>query len=84
MAVVAKFRVHGVKHNFWSNTPKPDSVEVTMQPVYGDSPENKEFFAATPSGQIQVLIKNDLASEQFKPGQTYYVTFTPEEAEPPK
>lgn len=81
MSVVAKFRVQQVKHIWYSNETEPDSVSVTLSPVYSGSEENKAFFAATPSGEITMLINNKIASAQFKPGQAYYVEFTPE---PPK
>jgi len=41
--------------------------------VTGTSDENKTFFAATPSGSIEVqTVKED----HFEVGQTYYVDFT--------
>jgi hypothetical protein len=42
---------------------------VKLNPVYGDTPENKAFFNSTPSGLIEL-------------GRVYYVDFTMEESEP--
>jgi len=41
--------------------------------VYGDSEENKAFFAATPSGIIEV---NGLKDDLFEVGKEYYVDFS--------
>jgi hypothetical protein len=42
--------------------------------VTGDSPENKEFFAATPSGIAEV---STVRQDHFQVGQDYYLDFTP-------
>lgn len=39
-------------------------------------PENAIFGNATPWGSIQMGIANPTAKEFFKPGKSYYVTFT--------
>lgn len=44
-----------------------------FQTVYGDSEENKQFFAATPNGSITVAT---MRHDQFEPGRAYYVDFT--------
>lgn len=44
--------------------------------VYGDSEENKKFFAATPSGQITLAL---IVSDQFQPGKEYYLDISPVE-----
>jgi hypothetical protein len=69
MAVRAKFRVHQAKRNDWG-------TEVVMHPVYSGSEENKKFWDATPNGQIQMTIKNEVAAEQFQADKEYYVDFT--------
>ena len=38
--------------------------------VYGDTEENKKFFAATPSGQLSV---GGILSDQFEVGKEYYI-----------
>lgn len=48
--------------------------EVQLFAVTGDSPENKEFFASTPSGHLLLkTVRDDL----FVPGLDYYVDLTP-------
>lgn len=39
--------------------------------------DNKEWASATPAGQIQMSIRNELAVEFFDVGQEYFVDFTP-------
>ena len=70
MGVRAKFTVNSV-------TPQTNATQVQLYPVTSGSEENDRFFAATPSGSISMLIKNEQAASQFKQGQTYYVDFTP-------
>jgi len=50
--------------------------KITLSPVMGNSPENEEFFKTTPSGRIEIWIKNPEASNQFHPGKEFYVDFT--------
>lgn len=45
-----------------------------FNPCYGDTPENKAFFAATPSLSIEV---GTAAADVFEVGKDYYVDFTP-------
>lgn len=68
--VRAKFKVHNI-------TTTQYGTEVFMSPVYGETPENKSFFAATPSGDIRMTIKNEVAAKAFEPNKEYYVDFTP-------
>jgi len=72
MATRAKFRCDDSRKQY-------DSTLVTLHAVYGDSPDNAAFFEATPSGTVQMNIKNDVASALFTPGKEYYVDFTPAE-----
>lgn len=53
---------------------------VKLSPVYGDSPENKEFFRYTPSGRVELGTINKAAADGFELGKAYYVDFTPAEA----
>lgn len=48
--------------------------DAELQAVYGDSPENKAFFAATPNGNIKV---GTVRQDTFVPGLEYFVDFTP-------
>jgi hypothetical protein len=43
--------------------------------VYGSSPENKKFFASTPSGHITIDCVRQ--SVNFEVGREYYIAFTP-------
>lgn len=57
---------------------------VTFRTVYeGDAAkadtENARFTKATPWGEIKLGIDNPAALEQFEPGKSYYVDFTPAE-----
>lgn len=68
MAVVAKFYVSSVELFGWATA-------VKMNVVTKGTDENKEFFAATPVGNITMTIKNEAAAAHFKPGQEINVTF---------
>ena len=73
MRVVAKFYVAEVKQ--WAK----EQGEVTLRPVTrGD--ENKEWSAATPSGEIKMHITNTPAFLQFQDslGKEIYVRFSEE------
>lgn len=52
------------------------SFKIQLQPVYGDTPENKAFWNATPSGMIEMSVRPEVG-EMFQPGQQFYVDFTP-------
>ncbi len=58
------------------NTEALDVVTVRMQPVVLGSDENKEFFASTPSGSIEMRILRPEAVDWFVMGREYYVNFT--------
>lgn len=58
------------------NTEKMDVVSVSLQAVTGTSEENKEFFASTPNGSIELRILRPEAAAQFERGKEYYVDFT--------
>jgi hypothetical protein len=52
--------------------------EITLHAVYGGSEENKSFATSTPTGTITFQLNNPALADEFKPGQAYYVDFTPE------
>ena len=52
-------------------------VDVELVAVTGGSDENKTFWRFTPAGNIKLSTVNKAAAEQFKPGQEFYVDFTP-------
>lgn len=53
-----------------------EGQSVHFSPVYSGSEENKEFFQATPGGQIAFYTVNQSALDQFEQGKEYYVDFT--------
>lgn len=67
--VRAKFYVTGIELQSWGTS-------VKMAPVTRGE-DNKEWSAATPSGQLTMMVANDAAAEQFAPGQEWFVDFTP-------
>ncbi|GGB64603.1 hypothetical protein [Deinococcus soli (ex Cha et al. 2016)] len=52
---------------------------VKFHPVYSSDPtsENAQFFAATPNGEITLRLVRDGVLANFKPGEAFYVDFTP-------
>ncbi len=72
MAVRAKVTCEGIKEN-----------AVTFRTVYeadaSKDTENARFTKATPWGEIRLGIDNPAALDQFTPGKSYYVDFTPVE-----
>lgn len=71
--VRAKFNCISVtKTKGWSQQ-APFNYAVEFEVVTGGaSEEDKQFFAATPSGRITMGVLN---GEHFEPGRTYYVDF---------
>ena len=52
--------------------------EVKLNCAYDMSiPEDQRFKLATPCGTMSMHIDNPVALEQFKPGSTFYLDFTP-------
>lgn len=77
MTVRAKFKVHSItQQEHWDKSKGPLHT-VKLQPVTSNSPENAEFYAATPSGQIELSTLNEAAGKQFELGKEYYIDFTP-------
>jgi hypothetical protein len=75
--VRAKFVVQSItRQNHWDRA-KGEIHTIKLQPVTGGSDENKEFYAATPSGGIELGTVNGDAGKQFELGGEYYVDFTP-------
>jgi predicted PhzF superfamily epimerase YddE/YHI9 len=68
MSTVAKFYVRSVELCGWATI-------VKLAAVTKGGPENEAFFAATPNGTLEMTIKNELAAEQFKPGQEWWLSF---------
>ncbi len=59
-----------------SNLEKVEARTLILSPVGGNSPENATFWAATPSGSINLGTVNPEAWAEFKLGEEYYVDFT--------
>ena len=70
MSVRAKVYCDGIEGNAvkFSTVYEPDASKDT---------ENARFPKATPWGEIRLGIDNPAALEQFEPGKTYYVDFSP-------
>ena len=60
----------------WKKEIDLGGTQVLLSPVSNDSDENKNFWAATPSGKLEMRIKNEVAAEQFEIGKEYYLVFT--------
>lgn len=78
MNVRCKFECFSVtKAKSWSGTGVAFLYSYRFQPVTGGSDENKQFFASTPSGSIEVgAVRDDL----FEPGKKYYLDFSSAES----
>lgn len=76
MSVRAKFKVISITiTEHWDKT-KGNISTIKLSPVISGSDKNKEFYAATPSGDITLGTINDSAASQFELGKEYYVDFT--------
>lgn len=76
MAVRAKFKVTSiVRREGWGEF--KEIQDIKLAPVCGGSAENKAFYAASPSGEINLGCANAAAAVQFELGKEYYVDFTP-------
>lgn len=68
-AVRAKFYVEALHVRQWG-------TEIEMRPVTRGE-DNKAWSAATPSGHLTMTVTNERASDQFAPGQEWFLTFEP-------
>jgi hypothetical protein len=73
MSVRAKFYVSEVTKSYYPNT--TDRANVKLNAVM--DADNKTWAKYTPSGSITLSIDNPAAVEQFKPGEYYFVDFSP-------
>lgn len=63
-----KFKCTSKTERTWGS---PKTVfEYVFSIVYGDSEENKRFFAATPSGELKIGVVRD---GTFEVGKEYYL-----------
>ena len=86
MTVRAKFKVHSIEATIGSryDTEQEKHVPaevrtIKMQPVYqgASGEENTRFWAATPSGTLELAGIHLEAAEQFQVSGEYYLDFTP-------
>lgn len=71
--VRGKFKVTEIRRNMWSSG---EVTTIKLCPVSGGSEENKRFWAASPSGSIELGCCNAVAVAQFELDGEYYVDFT--------
>jgi len=70
MTVRAKFYVAEIAQTTWGG-------RVKLQ-VVSRGEDNKSWASATPSGQIEMTIRNEVALAEFiAPGEEFYVDFSP-------
>lgn len=77
----AKLRVNLVT-SFNDAKGQPTGSRIDLAPVYDSNPqsENAKFFNMTPWGQVTLGTVNPAAAAHFKPGDEFYVDFTPAQA----
>ncbi|MEC1714753.1 hypothetical protein [Schinkia azotoformans] len=75
MSVRAKFVCNEVRKRKF-NKQDEGGATVILTPVTSGSEENKEFWQYTPSGHIEMQIKNEAAEKYFELGEEYYIDFT--------
>lgn len=70
MSVRAKFNCQSV-------TKFASGSQVAFSAVYSQTGENKDFVAASPSGNLSIAISEGYpAAKFFEPGKDYYLDFT--------
>jgi hypothetical protein len=69
MSITAKFHCHNV--DLQPGNPPQESV--SLGAVTDDTPENKTWSDATPSGHLDLLITNPAAQGFFKRGEEYFL-----------
>jgi len=69
--VRAKFECTSKKITSWA-------ITYEFAPVTSGSEENEKFFATTPSGKVEITVKN--SEVDFIVGKKYYLDFTEAEA----
>lgn len=74
MSVRAKFQCNSI-----SKSPDNSTAVVNLMAVTTGSVENESWSKYTPSGQLQMVISNPAAFEQFEQGKEYFIDITPAE-----
>lgn len=78
MTVRAKFKVQSItRHQGWDGSKMVEQSTVRLVPVTSGSDENKAFYAATPSGQIELGVISADTAAKFPIGGEMYADFTP-------
>ena len=67
-----KFKVSSITHYETGRS-------IKLNVVYADSPENKAFFASTPSGEISISVVKAEVEALLELGKEFYVDFSPAE-----
>jgi hypothetical protein len=72
----AKFVVSSITQSAgWGKN--PHIYTVRLSPVAGGSHENEAFYAATPTGSIELGLVSQAVGKEFAIGQSFYVDFSP-------
>lgn len=77
MSVRAKFKVQSITRQQHWDVLKGEIQTIKLTPVTSGSAENASFYAATPSGTIELGTVNGEAAQKFTLGGEFYVDFTP-------
>lgn len=77
MTVRAKFAVQSITQSKGWDVKNPTIYTVRLAPVTGNTPENAAFYAATPTGSIDLGVISADVGGQFAIGQEFFVDFTP-------
>lgn len=80
MSVRAKFKVQSITRQQHWDASKGEIQTIKLAPVTSGSAENASFYAATPTGSIELATVNGEAAAQFTLGGEFYIDFTPVEA----
>lgn len=75
MTVRCKFVCNEVSEQHFSDGSK--QWKYKFNAVYSGSPENKEFWKATPSGSLEFQCMNNGAHPLFESGKEYYIDLNP-------
>lgn len=74
MSVRAKFQCNSI-----NKSPDNSTAVVHLIAVTTGSTENETWSKYTPSGQLQMVISNPAAAEQFEQGKEYFIDIAPAE-----
>ncbi len=79
MTVRAKFKVETISRQKHWDKAQGEIQTIKLSPVYGNNDpqhENTKFWAATPSGSVELGTVNGSAAAYFELGEEYYLDFT--------